>query len=141
MSRKRFSFSGWYKGWFFRSLKELSYALLCEKNNVKWKGAETDEFSVFYTDLYGKRRKHYPDFFVDDHIVVEVKPKKHQKGKLVQLKATAMREFCATKGYTYMMVSPRKVSKAELTKLIEKNLVTFTDDCKGYIEGYLKRRR
>lgn len=138
---RRFSFKGWYCGWFFRSLKELSYALLCEKNNLSWKGAETDEFSVWYTDLYGKKRKHYPDFFVDNHIVVEVKPTKHQKGKLVQLKAKAMREFCEAKGYSYMMVSPRKVAKAELEELIKKEMITFTDECKSQINSYLKRRR
>ena len=104
-------------------------------------GAETPEFTVTYRDLYGKERKHYPDFFVDGHIIVEVKPKKHQKGKLVQLKARAMREFCATRGYTYMMVSPRKINKTDLEELIEKKLIVFTDDCRDKIAGYLKRRR
>jgi hypothetical protein len=138
---KRFSFKGYYKGWFFRSLREVSYVLLCEKNGLTWKGAETDEFTVTYTDLYGRTRKHYPDFFVDGHIVVEVKPTRHQKGKLVQLKATAMKEFCKTKGYTYMMVSPRRIQKAELEELIKNNEITFTDECSNKISQYLKRRK
>lgn len=138
---RRFSFKGYYKGWFFRSLKELSYALLCEKNGLTWRGAETAEFTVEYIDLYGKKRKHYPDFFVDEHIVVEVKPRRHQKGKLVQLKAEAMKAFCASKGYTYMMVSPRKVNKEELEQLIKNNKITFTDECDSKIGTYLKRRR
>ena len=138
---RRFSFKGWYRDWFFRSLKELSYALTCEKNNLTWVGAETEDFAVYYLDLYGKRHKHYPDFFVDNHIVVEVKPTKHQKGKLVQLKAKAMKEFCDSKGYTYMMVSPRKVAKSDLEDLIKKKLIKFTDDCKDQIQNYLERRR
>ncbi len=138
---KRFSFKGWYRGWFFRSLKELNFAITCELNGTKWRGAETDEFSVFYTDLYGKRRKHYPDFFIDDHIVVEVKPTRHQKGKLVQLKAAAMKEFCEKKGYIYQMISPRKIPKAKLEELIENNMITFTEDCESKIKSYLKKRR
>ena len=138
---RRFSFKGWYKGWFFRSLKELSYALLCQKNGVVWRGAETEEFAVFYTDLYGKRHKHYPDFFVDNHIVVEVKPTKHQKGKLVQLKAKAMREFCETKGYTYMMVSPRKVTINELEELIATKQVAIIEEQQNEIQRYIKQRK
>lgn len=142
---RRFSFSGWYvdglKKFFFRSLKELSFVRLCEKNGQTWKSAETDEYAVWYTDLYGKRRKHYADFVVDTTTIVEVKPAKHQKGKLVQLKAEAMKEFCKTKGYTYQMISPRRISKSELEELIEKKLITFTDTCQPEIEKYLSRRR
>ena len=138
---RRFSFKGWYKGWFFRSLKELSYVLLCEKNGLKWRTAETDEFSVTYTDLYGKKKKHWADLFVDDHIIVEVKPIKHQKGKTVQLKAEAMKKFCEEKGYTYMMVAPRKVSKQDLQDLIKNDMIQFTDDCKDKVSQYLKRRK
>lgn len=138
---RRFSFKGYYKEWYFRSLKELSFVLTCEKNGLKWQGAEKEEFAVWYTDLYGKRRKHYPDLFVDDHIIVEVKPTKHQKGKLVQLKAKAMKEFCDTKGYDYQIVSPRKVLKKDLEDLIARNLITFTDDCSSKISGYLNRRK
>lgn len=138
---RRFSFKGWYKGWFFRSLKELSYVLLCEKNGLKWRTAETDEFAVYYTDLYGRKKKHWADLFVDEHIIVEVKPSKHQKGKLVQLKAQAMKKFCDEKGYTYMMVSPRKVAKAELETLIKKGMITFTEESEEKITQYLKRRK
>jgi hypothetical protein len=127
-------------GWFFRSLKELSYALHLNKCGIPWKSAEVAELTVEYVDLYGKTRKHYADFFVDGHIIVEVKPRRHQKGKLVQLKAEAMKAFCAKKGYVYNMVAPRRVNKAELKELYEKGLVTFTDECKGLIDGYLQGR-
>ncbi len=134
----RFSFKGWYRGWFFRSLKELSYALHLDKSNIPWKTAEVPELTVKYIDIYGKEKKHYADFFVDGHIIVEVKPRKHQKGKTVQLKAAAMKEFCEKKGYTYNMVSPRRIVKKELEELIKDGKVTLTDDCKGKVEGYIK---
>lgn len=138
---RRFSFKGYYKNWFFRSLKELSFALLCEKNGAKWRGAETEEFAVFYKDIYGKIHKHYPDFFVDDHIVVEVKPTKHQRGKLVQLKAEAMKKFCESKGYTYQMVSPRKVNIEELESLIQSGEVQILEEQETNIKQYINRRK
>ena len=138
---RRFSFKGWIGDWFFRSLKEVSFYISCKENGLTCRTAETEEFAVWYTDIYGRRRKHYPDFFVNEHIVVEVKPRSHQKGKTVQLKAKAMKEFCDSKGYLYQMVSPRKVSKEALEKLIKNKEIIFTDDCKDKIEQYLKRRK
>jgi hypothetical protein len=140
MRGKRFSFKGYYKSWFFRSLKELSYVLLCEDNGLKWQTAEVEELAVWYEDIYGHRRKHYADFLVDGHIIVEVKPAKHQKGKLVQLKAKAMKAFCQQKGFEYMMVSPRKVNPERLSQLITNGLVIFTEDCKDKILSYLENR-
>lgn len=138
---KRFSFKGWYKGWFFRSLKELSHVMHMETIGQSWETAEVPELSVEYTNVYGKTCKHYADFFVDKQFIIEIKPKAHQRSKTVKLKADAMRAFCDKKGYIYMMISPRKIDKKKLEELIEKNLVTFTDDCKHKIHGYLKRRR
>lgn len=135
---QRFSFSGWYKNWFFRSLKELSFALLTEKNGSTWRTAETAEFTVEYVDPYGKTKKHYPDFFVDNKFVVEVKPRAHQKGKIVVAKAESMKKFCLAHGYIYQMISPRKIDKKELQTLIDAKQVIFTDDCKDKIDGYLK---
>lgn len=143
---KRFSFKGWLslpnrEKFFFRSLKEISYVLLCEKNKISWISAEKEEFAVWYKDVYGKDRRYYPDFFVDGKIIVEIKPRKHQNGKLVQLKAEAMKEFCKKKGYTYMMVSPRRINKSELEELIDNKTIEFSDECKYKIQGYLSKRK
>ncbi|HUS51721.1 MAG TPA: NUMOD3 domain-containing DNA-binding protein, partial [Candidatus Paceibacterota bacterium] len=41
--------SGWYKGWFFRSLRELSYMIKeIETKNKKWRTAETKDLKIKY---------------------------------------------------------------------------------------------
>lgn len=140
MKRKRFSFKGWYKGWFFRSLKELSYAVQLDKDKTPWRGAETADLTVEYVDIYGKTRKHYADFFVENKFIIEIKPTRHMRGKTVQLKADAMRAFCDKNKYIYMMISPRKIKTEDLQKLIDDKQVTFTDECNAKVKPYLKRR-
>ncbi len=137
----RFSFQGWYKGWFFRSFKELSFVLLTEKNGSVWRTAEVNELAVYYTDPWGRTKKHYADILVDESTMFEIKPKKHQRGKIVKLKAEAMKKFCETKGYTYQMVSPRKISKEELETLLEEKKIVLTDSCKDKVKTYLTRRK
>ena len=111
--------------------------LTCEKNGQKWEGAETPRFTVTYTDLYGRQRHHYPDLFVDNHIVVEVKPAKHQRGKLVQLKAKAMTEFCNKHNYVYMMVSPRRIPKDKLKELFLSGSIKILDEYIPAFKRYL----
>lgn len=49
--------SGWYKGWFFRSLLELSYMInVIEKNGWKWENAESKKYKIPYTVDDKKRR-------------------------------------------------------------------------------------
>ena len=141
MGRKPFSFRGWYKGWYFRSLKELSLAVKWDEEGVKWTTAETDKYSVFYTDLYGKRKKHYADFFVDDHIIVECKPRKKHNQKTVQLKATAMKQFCDANGYEYQMLSPRRMDKRKLKKLIDAGIVVIEEHLRLKFEAYMNRKK
>lgn len=136
----RFSFTGSYKKWRFRSFKELSFALLCEKNHQTWESAEVPELSVRYIDPYGKERSHWADFLVDKKTIVEIKPRAHQKGKIVQAKAEAMKQFCQERGYRYMMISPRKVSVLELKKLIESGDVVLDESCAKYVNNYIKNR-
>lgn len=136
----RFSFHGYYKGWLFRSLRELSAVRLLEKNGQSWATAETAELTVEYIDVYGRKKKHYADLFVDGHTVIEIKPTKYQKSKTVKLKAEAMKAFCKEKGYTYMMISPRKIDAKELKSLVDSGEVTFIESCEKKIVNYLKNR-
>lgn len=137
---RRFSFKGYYKGWFFRSLKELSFVLLCEENGQKWQSAETEELSVTYTDVYGKKRKHFADLLVDKHIIVEIKPKAYQKSKTVKLKSQAMQQFCNKNGYHYMVVSPKIVPIAKLKELVDKNEILISEELQTKFSKYIKNR-
>jgi hypothetical protein len=133
----RFSFKGYYKNWFFRSLKELSYVLHLESVGSKWSSAEIPSLTVTYTDVYGKTKKHYADLLVDNRIIVEVKPRRYQNSKTVKLKSEAMKDFCAKNGYVYSMVSPRKINKQVLKSLYVSGAVTIQDCYKKKFEKYL----
>jgi len=71
-----YGYSGKFKGYFFRSLLELSYIKYLIDNNIKFRTAENREFAVKYTNSKGNDRNYYPDFYLgNDDKVVEIKPK------------------------------------------------------------------
>lgn len=82
--------SGWYKEQYFRSLKELSYMKYLNDNNIEFRTAETNEFSVKYFDG-GQERTYFPDFYlIETDKIVEIKPvrcKKFIKNKVKELAA------------------------------------------------------
>lgn len=69
--------SGWYKNWYFRSLRELSYMIrVIERKKYEWESAETKKFSITYKNLDGAERTYRADFFINKDTLVEIKPKK-----------------------------------------------------------------
>jgi hypothetical protein len=138
--RRKGSISGTYRGWYFRSLKELSYAVKLDKEGRKWRSAENKEFLVEYLDLKGKKRRHWPDFFVDDCIIVEVKPTSKMQQKLVLKKSEAMRAFCLEKGYTYEIISPRRIQKTTLKKMYDTGLILIDGFCLKKFNAFLNKK-
>jgi hypothetical protein len=138
---RRFSIHCKYKGIHLRSLKELAFAYQLDQDKRKWESGEQDKYAVTYTDVYGKVRKYYPDFFVDNFLIIEIKPTCYQKSKTVKLKAEAMRKFCDLNRYQYNIVSPRKIDKKILVDLIEKGLVTFDPYYQKFIDNYLNKKK
>jgi len=119
--------SGWYKGWFFRSLKELSYMInVIEKNNSQWRTAETKDLRMSYIDYKGDNRTYTADFLVDEKELVEVKPEKLKSSVTVRAKAKAARKFCKKQGLIYKIVDVIKLTKAEIKELHDKQLIKFT---------------
>jgi hypothetical protein len=136
-----FSFSGSYRGWRFRSLRELSYAIKLDAEGRTWTTAEKPELSVTYVDRYGKTHKHWADFFVDGNTIVEIKPKKKQKHKIVCLKSAAMQTWCDTQGYSYIITCPRKLSKPTLKKLYTDKTITIDSHLIFKFEAYINENR
>lgn len=128
---------GWYKGWFFRSLLELSYMInVIEKDNLKWMKAEADILTIPYT-YNGKERTYRADFLINDTVLVEIKPQKLIDGsELVKTKAKAAIDFCKAKGLEYRLISCDKLSTDKLLELYENNSIIFTD---RYELKFLKR--
>lgn len=131
--------SGWYKGWFFRSLKELSYMInVIEKNNSKWRTAETKDLRIPYIDYKGDNRTYTADFLVDEEELIEVKPEKLKSSITVRLKAKAARKFCKEQGLVYKIVDVVKLTKDKIKELHDKQIIKFT---KRYEALYFSRVR
>jgi DNA-directed RNA polymerase subunit RPC12/RpoP len=133
---------GWYKNWFFRSLKELSYMInVIEHQNLKWESAETKKFRIAYTDpITGNKRTYHPDFFINDNILIEIKPK-HLCKTLVNLeKQKAAIKFCEKMNWTYKMETEesfKKLTDEEIMLMYNNNKIKFI---KRYEEKFIKMK-
>lgn len=68
--------SGHYKGYYFRSLLELSYLKYLLDNDIKFDNAERVKYKIQY-ELDGKVRNYFPDYYlINTKEIVEIKPKK-----------------------------------------------------------------
>lgn len=92
---------GWYKNFFFRSLRELTYMLQLEENGIIWKSAES--IRIPYICPLGKNKTYSPDFLVDNKLI-EIKPIRLQKSPLVLAKKYAAEKYCSTNNLIYKIV-------------------------------------
>lgn len=132
--------SGWYKGWFFRSIHELSYMInVIEKNNLHWKSAECSNFKISYIDEKGKKSNYFADFIIDEKLMIEVKPQALQRTKNVILKSEAAKEFCENNMMKYEIIEPPKLTDDELMQLYLKKEIKFTNKTEEkFVKKYLK---
>lgn len=120
--------SGWYKGWFFRSLRELSYVInVLEENNMEWISAEKKELTIPYKDWDGTSRTYRADFFVENKKLVEVKPNRLKHAVTNSLKAKAAKRFCKKNGYKYEIVEAKMMKDDQIMDMYEKGLIKFID--------------
>jgi hypothetical protein len=130
--------SGWYKGWFFRSLMELSYVIKeLENKGIPWCSAEKRELTIPYEDEDGNPRTYRADFLVGDKLI-EVKPKSLHSTKRNLAKKKGALLFCEENGYEYEMVSCEKLPDKELMVMIEAGSVSLTE---RYQEKYNNWKR
>ena len=125
---------GWYKGWYFRSLRELSYVVLVlEQQDVRWEPAEQSRLTIHYV-LNGVQRTYHADFLVEGKMLVEIKPKRLMGSYVNMAKAEAARSFCKSRGMKYIMADARIMTPLELQPLIEAGLLRFNDKWIGCVE-------
>lgn len=119
--------SGWYKGWFFRSIYELSYmVLVIERFNIEWDSAENQNLSIKY-ELDGKDKTYQADFIIAKKYLVEIKPTKLKNTKINSLKRIAAQKFCECKGLKYKMTNCRKLNYEEILNLKNNGKLIFTE--------------
>ena len=128
--------SGWYKGWFFRSFLELSYMInVIERNNWKWESAERKNLAIPYVNWKGTNRYYFTDFIINDNVLVECKPKAFWNSKDIISKSNAAKEFCKDRGWKFELIDPIRLSKKEIKILHDSNKVKFIE---RYEEKYKK---
>lgn len=118
---------GWYKGVFFRSLRELSYMLHLDENQIIWESAERKRFVVEYVNYDGGDRTYRPDFFVDNKKLIEIKPVKLHNTPRVMLKATAAIKKYSEMGLAYEVLD-FQIDRAKIQKALSEGLVKFYGD-------------
>jgi hypothetical protein len=113
---------GWYKGYYVRSLRELTYIInVLEKDNKQWKSAEIKDLGIKYIKN-NKKYTYFADFLVDNTILVEIKPKRLQKLSNNILKTKAAKKFCKNRGWKYIITDIDILDNTILLKLISDNI-------------------
>jgi hypothetical protein len=128
--------SGWYKGWYFRSLRELTYMVkVIERFNLKWDSGESNQHKIEYIDYKGANRNYFPDFILEGKYVIECKPKKLWNSDNVVRKTEAALKYCEINGLVYKKRDIGVLSNLEIKYLYENSDIKFLD---RYEEKYLK---
>ena len=120
--------SGWYKGWFFRSIKELSYMInIIETKKLKWRTAEINDLAIKYINYDGTERTYRADFLIEEKKLVEVKPIKLFNTPNNVLKKKAAIKFCKRHGYEYSITDVKLLDIDDIRKLYNQEKVKFTN--------------
>ncbi len=108
--------NGWYNGYFFRSLLELSYIKYFLDNNIKFQSAETKEFMIEYIHN-GKSKTYKPDFYLPEQdLIIECKPK-----SLLTIKENIIKfEYAKKKfGNKFIIKTDKTISLVNFKELLE----------------------
>ena len=114
---------GWYKEHYFRSLREASYMLKLDAENISWSSAE--KLIIPYT-LEGKNRTYRPDYRVGNRLV-EIKPLKLHNSPSVVAKRIGAEIYCASCGLTYEIIDV-PIDVRAIEEALTKGLIRFDRD-------------
>jgi len=118
--------SGWYNGWYFRSLHELSYMInVIEKNGWRWENAEQKKYAIPYTNWEGMTRTYFADFLVNGNLLVECKPTRLHNSITVNSKRAGAMTFCAKNNLTYRVECPILLTNDEIENLHDNGEIKF----------------
>jgi hypothetical protein len=132
--------SGWYKGWYFRSLLELSYMVkVIEKFNIPWVSAESKQYAIKYNDISGNEKTYFPDFILANKYIIECKPKKLQNTATVKLKKEAAINICKNKKLIYKMRFVKVITHQRLKRLIDDGKLCFIQKYRNKFNKIIKK--
>ncbi len=127
--------SGWYKGYFFRSLHELAFLIKTPLDNVS--SAEGKEYAIKYV-IDGVERNYFADYIIDNNTLVEIKPKALQTTKENIIKKEYAEKYCSERGLLYKLIDCGSVDYIALKGEIESGNVTLTERTKEKFDKYMK---
>lgn len=133
--------SGWYNGWFFRSILELSYMIkVIDRYNIKWESGENKKYKIQYIDRDGTSRNYFPDFIIENKYIVEIKPNKLKNTISVLEKRNAAIEHSNKLNMKYKITNVPPLTDDELKQLIDTNKIQLTERyVKKYKEKYANK--
>lgn len=111
--------SGWYNGFYFRSLLELSFIL----QNPTVKSAE---HLIIEYELNNTKSTYRPDFLLENKII-EVKPTRLLNTELNKAKFAAGSIYAKSINMIYEVVSPELVSWEEIYELYDNGKLKFNE--------------
>jgi len=129
----------WYRGLFFRSLKELQYYIqMTDETKNKCILVNKKIFRINYIDKNGINRTYLADFFINNKFLIEIKPKDLWKTDEVKRKARAAVKFCMKNNFIYKLIDIKLNLRVLEQKYLNKEIV-FIDKYKIRFEKYLKK--
>jgi hypothetical protein len=133
--------ANWYKGFHFRSLRELQYYISeIDEKGILFESAQKKSFRIPYTSYDGTDRSYQPDFLIDGRILVEVKPINLWNTTLVKLKKEAAEKFCKENNLEYKLVDVKTDSKLLKDKYLNGE-IKFVEKYKERFEKYAGIKR
>ena len=128
--------SGWYKGKFFRSLRELSYIVnVLEPSGKEWKSAEN--IRIPYKNYDGSDRTYSPDFICDGELI-EIKPQRLINTPLVKLKSDAATQYCNENNLKFSILDIEVIDMQVLDNLINNRSLILTERTTDKYNEYRK---
>lgn len=129
---------GWYKNFYFRSLRELSFLTeYMERFNMKVESGENKRFRIEYK-IGDSIKNYYPDYIVDSKYMVECKPKELWGSSLNLAKKQSAEKFCKEIGIKYKIIDPILISEEKLKSLYLSGLITFNEKTENKFKNYFK---
>jgi hypothetical protein len=127
--------SGWYNGWFFRSILELSYMIkVIERYGMVWESGENGKYTITYTTMNGIVKNYHPDFIINNKYMVEIKPTPLIKTIKVIEKTNAGIDYCNKNNMIYKITNIPSLTTDEFRQLIDTNKIQLT---KRYKQKYI----
>lgn len=130
--------SGHYKNFYFRSLKELSFIVnYIERFGFNYQSLERAKYKIKYICPQGQERNYFGDFLLNDKYFVEIKPKRLINSPNNKAKFEAAARFCKENGLIFKIIDP-KVDFNQIKSLYLKGEIKLLEKYKKKMEEKLK---